>query len=975
MFQHYPQVLVVDTMHKANKSHNLLNVVSVDGNLLNNPLLRAYIPCGTSAIYRWVLGVAMPSMVPTASLLQTEVVMSDSESALTNVIDSLTCVGDILCNAVSMRCCWHMLDKNLADRFGVYGPDSWQARAIKNLYRIQKCDTLDELKKAVAFLMQSLAAEPELPLRSSTRREVMEFMLARISKASKWVRFYFLMRCTHGIKASQRVEVDFSALTRIGIGARLTWETSARRMMLVQDRRHRERMQWITHQLTGELFRDVTNKADSTLSKQDLLHLEKLVLPWALDAFEEQLLLAAVRNLRAQYIGCHSVKDQSAFTFCVDYGDSGLDVDENPDVMAAARASYQPSKKQDEDTSSDSDTEQPTPSLSANDLADAQAESCEEAFLQGLQDGVDAQSVRRQGVLFDDSINYDDPVPVGTVFAYKKIRHVMFKQCADAADKCYASCTCGFMKQHGVCCRHVLAVLLIIMRAKRTGQDAIWNGFDLQQCFNMNLVSKHKYHAACFSSDKFLAATTDVFRMDFATIANYCSTAVVTPDSELPCAGVPTAPMQHNAAAVMGKLFQNDTNENEAPVSPRKSERPRAWNTQAASLMYQTIMRHFISDENKEQICQTFQSLIASLERKAPHPGTLVDDARLHTPYDKMHGRKREGRGGLAKSPPPKLQKATDQPALEAQLPVVFKGASSPLRMSCMQQLTSPTRNTGAGLTSPTSPTTMSQGCHHFRTGMTNLNEIGNYVVASQELQAAVDLGHLEAHARLALMYILGYPHMPKNHTAAFKLAETGANFKNNCPHCLGVLSLCYYYGMGVRKNGATAMKHAKSSSAKDSYVGHFVLARMFFAGDVVSENATSSFEFFSKSAAQNFADAQFSIGYLYEWGYGVQKCAQQALNYYGLAAQQGCREAQTRLADCFQEGVLVERKNIMEAVRLYTASAEQGCSDACSKLCDLYEKGAVGLRKDLTLAQQWHARGVAASGLPAAALMSKKRK
>ena len=34
MFERYPQVLIIDTMHKANLSHNLHNVVSIDGNLL-----------------------------------------------------------------------------------------------------------------------------------------------------------------------------------------------------------------------------------------------------------------------------------------------------------------------------------------------------------------------------------------------------------------------------------------------------------------------------------------------------------------------------------------------------------------------------------------------------------------------------------------------------------------------------------------------------------------------------------------------------------------------------------------------------------------------------------------------------------------------------------------------------------------------------------------------------------------------------
>ena len=132
MFEQYPEVLVVDTMHKANVSHNLLNVVSIDGALLNNALMRAYIPCGTKAMYRWVLGTALPSLVPKAALQKTQVVMSDSDTVMTPVIDALctqvpvlrcfeTCVvtllqGDILPNAITLRCVWHMVEKNLYDR-------------------------------------------------------------------------------------------------------------------------------------------------------------------------------------------------------------------------------------------------------------------------------------------------------------------------------------------------------------------------------------------------------------------------------------------------------------------------------------------------------------------------------------------------------------------------------------------------------------------------------------------------------------------------------------------------------------------------------------------------------------------------------------------------------------------------------------------------------------------------------------------
>ena len=280
MFEHYPEVLVVDTMHKCNQSHNLLNVLSIDGALLNNAVMRAYIPNGTKAMYRWALGTALPSLVPKAALRKVQAIMSDSDPAMAPVIDSLTASDDIMPNAYTMRCMWHMLDKNLADRFGGCGSHSWQSRTLALLYRLQRCDSEDELKYCIAFVLSSLAAEEELGgAGDAKRRELVEFVLARLNKCEKWIRCYFKDKCTRGIKASQRVEVDFSVMARrMGINARLTWATTAERLMRQQARRHRDRQRWITVQMTGTLLRDCTTASCSTITQAQLQSIDKCVL-------------------------------------------------------------------------------------------------------------------------------------------------------------------------------------------------------------------------------------------------------------------------------------------------------------------------------------------------------------------------------------------------------------------------------------------------------------------------------------------------------------------------------------------------------------------------------------------------------------------------------------------------------------------------------------------------------------------------
>ena len=820
MFEHYPQVLIIDTMHKANISHNLLNVISIDGQLLNNALLRAYIPCGTSAVYRWVLGTALPSMVPPQILQRVETLMSDSESALTKVIDSLTAPGDIMPNAKTMRCCWHMFDKNLADTFGFFGKDTWQSRALKSLYRLQKCDTTDELKYCIAFVMQALAGDSEVGATNSVkRRQVVEFILARVSKCEKWVRSYFNATCTRGIKASQRVESDFSAMARQRINGRLSWATTARRLMEQQERRHRERMAWITGQLTGSVFRNVTNPDVSTLTQKQLHELDKVVLPHALDAFEEQLILACAPSVAIHYMGCQEEDNVEAYVFCCDYGDAGLNEEEDSDVAAAALRHFHV------DSASDASSDSEGDASSQNDdaAADAAAEAEADVWLDGVQDASDAADLKRRfPFLWDDNaFKYDQPIAPGTAFVYKKIRHVMFKQSPNDKDQCKISCTCGYIAHHGISCRHVLAVFLAIMRSRRlTPDDPLWADFKLQHLFNMNIVSKQKYHAACFGSRHFLESTDDGIFMSIDIVREYCQAAVPTQDDQLPKPGLAQSKVVTGKDVVANMFRQGSANVD--PSSPRCTLRPRAWNTKAVSIMYQTIMELSKTQDQKDLTCTTFQNLIAALERTAPDIASRQDDARKHSEYDRAKGLKRGTRGGCSPSPPPKkiAQSPPPVPSIVTFSEVQKQASGATVRML--------TRASSTGTTIAAPAPTQSDGITQFREGLQHLlHPNGTERMHAVPLfQAAVAMGHLEAHARLALMLMEGTAQVPKDVASAFRIASQGAS--KNCWHCIGVQAMCYLQGAGVQKDIATGTRLARESAKQDSYVGLYAMGRIY---------------------------------------------------------------------------------------------------------------------------------------------------
>jgi len=213
-----------------------------------------------------------------------------------------------------------------------------------------------------------------------------------------------------------------------------------------------------------------------------------------------------------------------------------------------------------------------------------------------------------------------------------------------------AACTCVFMKHHGVACRHLLAVLLQLLRAKmqRTTASAdrhVWDDFKLTDLFNMNLVSKHKYHAACFATQSqkaFLDGTLPDFALDSAFVREHCHGR--QPDENLPVAGLELEcgdrPVE-GVESVLQRIKQG-------PTQPaRTSSRPHALTQRSGHLMFDQIYQLADTIQGKDYVFNTMHTMIDTLERLKRNPATLNDDQRRFSGYDFQHNRDRTGRGGL----------------------------------------------------------------------------------------------------------------------------------------------------------------------------------------------------------------------------------------------------------------------------------------------------------------------------------------
>jgi TPR repeat protein len=84
-------------------------------------------------------------------------------------------------------------------------------------------------------------------------------------------------------------------------------------------------------------------------------------------------------------------------------------------------------------------------------------------------------------------------------------------------------------------------------------------------------------------------------------------------------------------------------------------------------------------------------------------------------------------------------------------------------------------------------------------------------------------LQHAESHAMLSWMLQHGRDGVSVQHDLAHNLARQGALL--GCEHSQGALAHCLLNGWGVAKNIAAALKLARESGAKGSYMGQYVLA------------------------------------------------------------------------------------------------------------------------------------------------------
>src|SRR5206468_794252 len=94
-----------------------------------------------------------------------------------------------------------------------------------------------------------------------------------------------------------------------------------------------------------------------------------------------------------------------------------------------------------------------------------------------------------------------------------------------------------------------------------------------------------------------------------------------------------------------------------------------------------------------------------------------------------------------------------------------------------------------------------------------------------------------------------------------------------------------YYYGEGVEKNYAEAVKWYRKAAEQNNAEAQFKLGVCYANGQGMEKDNAEAVKWWRKSAEQDYADAQSNLGVGYANGQGVEQDYAEAYAWYDLAA------------------------------------------------------------------------------------------
>lgn len=249
--------------------------------------------------------------------------------------------------------------------------------------------------------------------------------------------------------------------------------------------------------------------------------------------------------------------------------------------------------------------------------------------------------------------------------------------------------------------------------------------------------------------------------------------------------------------------------------------------------------------------------------------------------------------------------------------------------------------------------------------------ETGTGVAKSDEqavlwYQKAVEAGHAQAMANLAVMYRDHRGGLPKDDAKFLSLTRQAAELGN--PAAMSNLGWAFMLGRGVPKSDEQAVAWLQKAVEAGEAEAMANLAMMYRDGRGGLPKDDAEFVLLCRRAAElDLPGGMFGLGWAFENGRGVPKSAEEAASWlrkgvslYQKKIDAGDAVAMVTLANFYRAGVVGLRKDEAMYLSLIRKAAEFGNSGAMATLGYGYNSGVYGLPKDDQKAMEWEEKAAA---------------
>jgi len=207
-----------------------------------------------------------------------------------------------------------------------------------------------------------------------------------------------------------------------------------------------------------------------------------------------------------------------------------------------------------------------------------------------------------------------------------------------------------------------------------------------------------------------------------------------------------------------------------------------------------------------------------------------------------------------------------------------------------------------------------------------------------------------EAERMLADCYYSGIG-CRKDRDKAVRLLKSAAG--KNEPEALAKLGFLYEYGNTVRADAALSKEYYRKAAEAGHPMAQFKYAEALSEGVYAGKNLNDALPWYRKSAETGCVQAQFKLGVLYLEGTGVKPDKRRAVHYFYLAARSGFVRAQYNLACLFDDGTVNGKPDREAAFYWFQQAARNGDAAAQRRVAECYLNG-IGVDRSITQAEKW---------------------